>query len=111
MVHERDGVPALLVWDPLTGAETPLTIDAPGEVEDAEWWPDATAVVVALSHEARTRLVRVDLETLAAQPFGPTTGTVTSAAVRDDGEVWATWSSAAQPVVRARAAPRPRRRG
>ena len=97
VVHEREGVPALLVWDPLTGEQTPLTIDAPGEVEDAEWWPDATAAVVALSHEARTRLVRVDLDTRATQPFGPTTGTVTSATVRDDGSVWATWSSAASP--------------
>jgi dipeptidyl aminopeptidase/acylaminoacyl peptidase len=97
VVHERDGVPALLVWNPLTGTETHVTIDLPGEVEDADWSPDATGVVVALSHHARTRLVRVDLETLAAQAFGPTTGTVTSAAVRDDGTVWASWSSAAHP--------------
>jgi dipeptidyl aminopeptidase/acylaminoacyl peptidase len=95
--HERDGVPALLVWDPLQGNETRVDIDAPGEVEDAEWWPDARSVVVALSHEARTRLVRVELESPVAQSFGPTDGTVTSMSVRDDAEVWATWSSAAQP--------------
>ncbi len=97
VVHERDDVPALLVWDPLTRTETLVAIDLPGEVEDADWWPDARGVVVALSHHARTHLAFVDLETLAAQPFGPTSGTVTSAAVRDDGVVWATWSSAARP--------------
>ncbi len=95
--HERHGVPALLVWDPVAGTELPVTIDLPGEVEDAEWWPDAGSVVVALSHEARTRLARVELGSLAVQPFGPSTGTVTSMTVRDDGDVWATWSSAAQP--------------
>ena len=40
-VHERDGVPALLVWDPVSGAEQLVAIDLPGEVEDADWWPDA----------------------------------------------------------------------
>ncbi|GAA4350436.1 S9 family peptidase [Angustibacter luteus] len=98
-VHERDGVPALLVWDPVSGAEQLVAIDLPGEVEDADWWPDAGSVVVALSHEARTTLVRVQLDSLAAQRFGPTSGTVRSMAVRDDGEVWAGWSSAAQPAT------------
>src|SRR5215218_1862363 len=97
VVHERAGTPALLVWDPVNGTEQEVTVDAPGEVADADWWPDARSVLVALDHEARTRLVQVDLETGLTEPLGPATGTVTSAAVRDDGTVWATWSSAAQP--------------
>jgi dipeptidyl aminopeptidase/acylaminoacyl peptidase len=95
--HERDGVPALLVWDPATGAETTISVDLPGEVEDAQWWSDSTAVVVALSHQARTRLALVDLTTSTTRPFGPTSGTVTSMVVRDDGQVWASWSSASEP--------------
>jgi dienelactone hydrolase len=97
VVHERAGTPALLVWDPTSGSEVDVPVDAPGEVADADWWPDAGGVLVALDHEARTRLVRVDLASGHTQPLGPESGTVTSAAVRDDGSVWATWSSAAQP--------------
>jgi protease II len=98
VTHERGGVPALLVWDPTTSAEQQVIVDLPGEVEDAEWWPDGTAVVVAISHQARTTLAKVDLETLAVQRFGPTTGTVRSMSLRPDGEVWVAWSSAATPT-------------
>lgn len=101
VVHEREGAPALLIWDPVAGKEQVVPIDAPGEVADASWWPDAGSVLVALDHHARTRLVRVDLASGALTPLGPTTGTVTASAVRDDGEVWASWSSAAHaPIVR-----------
>ena len=97
VVHERDGAPALLVWNPVTGTERLLTLPVDGEVADADWWPDAGSVLVALDHHARTRLVRLDLGTGDVSDVGPMTGTVTSFAVRDDGDVWATWSSAAQP--------------
>ncbi len=97
VVHERAGVAALLVWDPLTGEQRDVPIDAPGEVADADWWPDARSVLVALDHHARTTLVRVDLQSGTTTRIGPDTGTVTAVGVRDDGEVWATWSSAAHP--------------
>lgn len=97
VVHERHGTPALLVWDPVAGTQTEVPIDAPGEVADADWWADGRSVLVALDHEARTTLVRVDLESGTTTPVGPRDGTVTSAAVRDDGQIWATWSSAAHP--------------
>jgi dipeptidyl aminopeptidase/acylaminoacyl peptidase len=97
VVHERQGVPALLVWDPVTGDQSEVPVDAPGEVTDAEWWPDARSVLVALDHEARTTLVQVDLASGTTTPVGPRSGTVTSSTVRPDGAVWATWSSAAQP--------------
>jgi len=97
VVHERQGAPALLIWDPVAGTEQQLALPVDGEVADADWWPDAASVLVALDHHARTRLVRLDLATDAVTGLGPSAGTVTSFAVRDDGEVWATWSSAAQP--------------
>jgi dienelactone hydrolase len=97
VVHERAGTPALLVWDPVAGTQSDVPVDAPGEVTDAEWWPDGRSVLVALDHHARTTLVRVDLDAGTTTPVGPRTGTVTSSSVRDDGSVWATWSSAAQP--------------
>ncbi|HEX8497227.1 MAG TPA: prolyl oligopeptidase family serine peptidase [Actinomycetales bacterium] len=97
VVHERHGAPALLIWDPVDGSERELTLRRPGEVADADWWPGAQAVLVAVDHHARTWLLRLDLATGDETPIGPDVGTVTAAGVRDDGEVWASWSSAAEP--------------
>ena len=98
VVHERADAPALLIWDPVSGTEQLIDLAVDGEVADADWLPDAAGVVVAIDHVARTRLVRVDFASGTVTDVGPTTGTVTSFAVRDDGDVWASWSSAAQPA-------------
>jgi dienelactone hydrolase len=100
--HERRGRPELLVWDVATGAQRELDLGLPGDVSAADWFPDATALLVAVDHEARTRLYRVDLpaaggEPGAPQPIGRTDGTVLAATVRPDGDVWTLWSSAARP--------------
>lgn len=95
--HERSGRPELLVWDVGSGATTLLDLGLPGDVADADWFPDGEALLVAVDHEARTRLYRHDLATRATTPVGPTDGTVSSAGVRPDGDVWFGWSSAAAP--------------
>jgi dienelactone hydrolase len=101
VIHERAGVPGLLIWDPTedsdASAAREITIDAPGEVTDVDWYPAADALLVALDHEARTRLWRVDLADGSTTPVGPTDGTVSSAGVRPDGRVWFSWSSASTP--------------
>ena len=124
--HERRGRGELLVWDLATGSQTelPLTLDgAPldGEVAGAEWFPDAEAVLVAVDHQARTRLYRLPLpatnrstEVAATSsagsgsgtaavgeltPLGRPDGTIRSATVRPDGDIWTVWSSAAQPAA------------
>jgi dienelactone hydrolase len=99
--HERRGRGELLIWDVATGLQRELTLDLPGEVASADWYRDGGAILVAMDHEARTRLYRVDLDTGAATGVGPTTGTVLAATVRPDGDVWTLWSSAAEaPAVR-----------
>ena len=97
VTHEREGVPALVIWDPTTGAEQLVTIDLPGEVEDADWWPDA-------AQRRRRAVPRGAHHARAGEPGDPCRATVRAdvrhgavVAVRADGEVWATWSSAAQP--------------
>ncbi|GMA32600.1 S9 family peptidase [Litorihabitans aurantiacus] len=95
--HERAGRPELLVWDPTTGASDAVDLGLPGDVADADWFEDADALLVAVDHEARTRLYRHDLTTGTTTPIGPDDGTVGSATTRPDGDVWFTWSSAAQP--------------
>ncbi len=109
--HERRGRGELLVWDVATGTQTELglTLDGvplAGEVAGAEWFPDADAVLVAVDHEARTRLYRLPLASPGdptrpgdLAPLGRTDGSVRSATVRPDGDIWIVWSSAAQPAA------------
>ncbi|MEZ0492383.1 prolyl oligopeptidase family serine peptidase [Kineococcus sp. TBRC 1896] len=95
--HERAGRAELLVLDLRTGREVQIALGVPGEVAGAEWTRDGTGLVVLLDHEARTLAYRLDLGTGVVTPIGPTTGSVGNATARPDGDVWLTWSSAAQP--------------
>jgi dienelactone hydrolase len=101
VIHERAGVPGLLLWDPAgdpAGATVrELDLAAPGEVTDVDWFPAADALLVALDHQARTRLWRLDLADGTTVAAGPEAGTVSDAGVRPDGEIWLSWSSASTP--------------
>jgi hypothetical protein len=95
--HERRGRSELLIWDVATGEQRELDLPLPGEVADADWFDDGTQLLVAVDHEARTRLHRMDLATGVWEPIGPSTGCVLGATTRPNGDVWTLWSSAAQP--------------
>jgi dipeptidyl aminopeptidase/acylaminoacyl peptidase len=95
--HERRGRQELLVWDVDSGEQTEVAIDVPGEVSGAQWYRDASALLVSVDHEARTRLVRVDLPSQVATPVGPGDGSVLGATTRPEGGVWLLWSSASTP--------------
>ena len=99
--HERRGRGELLLWDVATGAEHELDLGLPGEVATADWFRDGRSLLVAVDHEARTRLYRVGLDGTALrgvpEPVGPGDGTVLAATPRPDGDVWTLWSSAARP--------------
>jgi dienelactone hydrolase len=95
--HERRGRAELMIWNTATGEETEVPLPVPGEVSDAQWFRDAGALLVAVDHEARTRLVRIELPGLTATDVGPLDGTVVGATTRPGGDVWLLWSSAATP--------------
>jgi dipeptidyl aminopeptidase/acylaminoacyl peptidase len=108
VLHERRGRGELLVWDVATGEQRDLPLPVDGEVADADWFLDGTQLLVAVDHEARTALHRVDLVTGEWERIGrpdgsvlaATTrpdGSVLAATTRPDGDVWSLWSSAAQP--------------
>ena len=97
-LHERDGRPAPLVWDPVAGTEQRLDLDLPGDL-DADWFPDGSALLVRSEERARSALHRVDLTTLAVTPVPTPRGTVGDATARPDGTVEFSWSSAAEPSV------------
>ncbi len=95
--HERAGRPELLVWNAARGEVTPVDLGLAGDVADADWYPDARSLLVAVDHEARTLLYRHDLATGTTTPVGPRDGAVSEATARPDGDVWLAWSSAAEP--------------
>lgn len=96
--HQRRGRWEPLVWDVVTGEQTDLTLDLPGDVS-AEWFPDGSALLIAHSHEARSELFRYDLATHALTGIPTPAGSVSGATARPDGSVEYLWSSAAEPPV------------
>lgn len=94
--HQRRGRWEPMIWDPLTGTERDLELDLPGDLS-AEWYPDASALLIAHSHQARDELFRFDLDSGALTRIDTPAGSVMGATARPDGTVEFLWSSAAQP--------------
>ena len=62
VVHERSGIPQPALWDPITGEWTEISTGLDGEISVADWWPDASALLLSQLHDGRHRLHRFDLE-------------------------------------------------
>jgi dienelactone hydrolase len=97
VLHERRGRGELMIWDVESGDQTEVDLAQLGEISDAQWYRQGHDVLVSVDHEARTRLFKVELETMTVTAVGPADGTVLSAGTRPDGDVWMLWSSAASP--------------
>jgi dipeptidyl aminopeptidase/acylaminoacyl peptidase len=98
VVHERRGRPELLVWDPGSGDVTELDLPLEGDV-DADWWPDASSLLVSVDAGSRSTLWRHDIATGVTEQLDTPPGSVTGATVRPDGSVEFSHSSAATPPV------------
>ncbi|MEV0262768.1 prolyl oligopeptidase family serine peptidase [Streptomyces sp. NPDC050617] len=110
--HQRRGRWEPMIWDAVTGEETALAIDLPGDI-GAEWYPEpqdaapsdagtessAGALLVSHSYQARSELWRYELATGELVRVEIPSGTVSGATARPDGTVEFLWSSAAQPPV------------
>ncbi|MFF7648593.1 prolyl oligopeptidase family serine peptidase [Streptomyces sp. NPDC007983] len=94
--HQRRGRWEPMVWDPLTGVETALAIDLPGDV-GADWFPDGSALLVSHSHHARGELWRYELASGELTRVETPAGTIAGASARPDGSIEFLWSSAEQP--------------
>ncbi len=97
--HQRRGRWEPMIWDPLTGEETALDIELPGDV-GADWYPDGSALLVEHEYQARSELWRYELAAAgdpALTRVETPAGTVSGATARPDGTVEFLWSSAAQP--------------
>ncbi|MBZ2197357.1 S9 family peptidase [Occultella gossypii] len=95
--HERSGANRLLIWDVRTGLIRPIDPGLPGDVADADFFPDGRSLLIAQDHEARTLLFRYDLQDGSVRQVGSAVGTVSGATPRPDGDVWIARSSAAEP--------------
>ncbi|WP_435840738.1 prolyl oligopeptidase family serine peptidase [Streptomyces cinnamoneus] len=96
--HQRRGRWEPMLWDAVTGEETALVVDLPGDL-DAAWFPDGTALLIDHSHHARSELWRYELADGGLTRLETPTGTVSGALARPDGTVEFLWSSAAEPPV------------
>ena len=98
VMHERTGVRRPLVFDAARRSETEIGIDLPGETF-ADWYPDAGALLIGHDHRGRTELYRYDLATHALELLPTERGTIGSAAVRPDGEIWYMLDRSAEPAT------------
>ncbi|WP_243274555.1 prolyl oligopeptidase family serine peptidase [Streptomyces albus subsp. chlorinus] len=94
--HQRRGRWEPMIWDPLAGTVRELDLGLPGDLS-AEWYPDASALLIAHSHQARDELFRYDLADGTRTRIDTPAGSVMGATARPDGTVEFLWSSAAQP--------------
>ncbi len=96
--HERRGKPEPLLWNPISGQVQEIALDLPGEV-GADWYPDASALLISHAYHARDELYRYDLATGALERIDTPRGVIGSARARPDGTVEFSWSSAASPPM------------
>jgi acetyl esterase/lipase len=96
--HERRGREELLIWDPVAGTEREILLDLPGEV-GADWYPDASALLISHSYEARDEIFRYDLASGALERIDTPRGVIGGATARPDGSVEFAWTCAAEPPV------------
>jgi dipeptidyl aminopeptidase/acylaminoacyl peptidase len=88
IVHERGGVPSPAIWDPQTGGWTAIETGLDGEVHVADWWPDASALLLQQLHDGRHHLHRYELATGSLTRIEHPEGQIEWAQVRPDGAVW-----------------------
>jgi len=94
IMHERRDLHRPGIWNPVTGERTDLEIDLPGEILPLEWWPDASALLIASFYRGRDRLYRYDIAARSLTEIRHPRGEIAGAGIRPDGRVWFRVSSA-----------------
>ncbi|MGZ6827929.1 MAG: hypothetical protein ACXVGH_14180, partial [Mycobacteriales bacterium] len=97
-LHEQDGRPSPLLWDPATGEVDRLVVALDGDLS-ADWYDDGSALLVVAEARGRATLHRVGLDGTVLEDLTGAEGTVLDASTRPDGSVEYAWSSAAEPRV------------
>ena len=97
VLHDRRGRRQPLLLDARSGRVDDVELDLPGETF-AEWYPDAASLLIGHEHGGRGELYRVDLGTRRLERIPTEAGTIATARVRPDGDVWYQWTDAATPA-------------
>src|SRR4029450_7500862 len=88
VLGDRSGRLRPAIWDPAGGQRTDLELELPGEVDVADWWPDATALLVVHTYMGRDELYRLDLSSGALDRLEPPGGAREGAGARAEGAGW-----------------------
>lgn len=88
VTHDRDGEERPAVWDLGSGECSDLDLALRGPVEVVDWWPDASAMLVVHNDEGRDRSFRYEPASGSLEPIPHPAGTIATARVRPDGDVW-----------------------
>jgi dipeptidyl aminopeptidase/acylaminoacyl peptidase len=94
--HDRGGPRRPLVFDVTARVERELAVDLPGEVE-ADWYPDARALLLRHDHRGRGELYRYELERGELERLPTPAGSVDWAAGRPHGAVWLALTTSERP--------------
>jgi len=97
VMHDRTGQARPLVYDVERDEQREVALELSGEV-DASWYPDARALLIEHEHRGRSELYRHDLETGELRRLPTPAGSIGTAAVRPDGDVWFSISTSAEPL-------------
>ena len=97
--HERRGERRPAIWNVETGELTDLEIPWDRYTEVADWWPDASALLLFELRDGRHYLHRYDLATAQITPLPMHDGSLTGARVRPDGSVWYRLQNGEQPGI------------
>ena len=99
LIHELDGVERPAVWDPVAKGRRNYPVDLPGPVEIADWWPDASALLLLHEHDGRRQLFKLDLTSGSVVLLHDPQGWISGAAIRPDGDIWLREESADRPPL------------
>jgi dipeptidyl aminopeptidase/acylaminoacyl peptidase len=97
-VHDREGLERPLILDAKTGGSIEIRLDLPGETF-ADWYPDARSLLIGHDHRGRTELYRYDLAGAELERLATEPGTISTARVRPDGEVWYMLDRSSEPAA------------
>jgi dipeptidyl aminopeptidase/acylaminoacyl peptidase len=98
VMHDRRGRSQPLIFDAATSNVDDIELDLAGETF-ADWYPDAKALLIGHEHRGRTQLYRYDLNTRTIEKLPAESGTIVTARVHPDGDVWYQLTSAPTPAA------------
>lgn len=88
VTHERADRERPALWDLDEDSWIDVHVDLPGDVSVADWWPDASRLLLRHLFRGRHELYRYDVATGALTRIETPVGTIGDARVRPDGSVW-----------------------